>query len=93
MNVANRGNPYAGTPLGELMALSFVTHELVLYLDTHGGDTEAFAVLQNMLRLKAEAHRRYSEKFGPVSADDLIAEQSFTWARTPWPWDMEGMGR
>ena len=32
-NIINKSNPYAGTPLGEVMALDFVIKELNLYLD------------------------------------------------------------
>ena len=38
-NMPNKSNPYAGTPLGELMALDFAVKELNLYLDTHKDDS------------------------------------------------------
>ena len=37
-NTPNMTNPYAGTPLGEVMALDFAVKELNLYLDTHKDD-------------------------------------------------------
>ena len=37
MNMVNTGD-MTGTPLGEVMALDFVAHELALYLDTHSED-------------------------------------------------------
>jgi spore coat protein JB len=92
-NIVNTGSPYAGTPLGELLAISFAAHELVLYLDTHTNDTQAFAVLKELLALKQEAHRRYTAKYGPVTTADLINETSFTWTRTPFPWNFEEGGR
>ena len=87
MNIVNQPSKYAGTPLGELTAISFVAHELMLYLDTHGNDAEAFAMLQQMLRLKKEAHKRYTERFGPVTFSDMEFESDYTWTRDPWPWD------
>jgi spore coat protein JB len=87
MNRVNSGNPYAGTPLGELTAISFAAHELTLYLDTHTDDREAFGLLREMLALKKEARRRYTERFGPVSPDDLLEQREFNWTRSPFPWE------
>jgi spore coat protein JB len=94
MNVANKTNPYAGTPLGELMAIDFVIHELTLYLDTHSDDAEALTVLKNMLALRREGHERYVQQFGPVATDDLESAQGYDWAHAPWPWEYaERQGR
>ena len=87
MNIGNNGNPYDGTPLGELMAIGFAAHELTLYLDTHKDDMEAFVLLKKLLELKKEAHARYAELFGPLTVDDLSHEDSFTWSHSPWPWE------
>lgn len=87
MNIANRNNPYAGTPLGELMAIDFVIHELSLYLDTHHSDTEAFTVMKNLLTLKQTGRERYVSQNGPVSTDDLAFASNYSWTRAPWPWE------
>ena len=87
MNVANRSNPYAGTPLGEVMALDFVCHELKLYLDTHKDDKDAFEMLKSVIKLSGEAHRRYETQYGPLTASDLERADSFTWVSDPWPWE------
>ena len=92
MNIANKNNPYAGTPLGELMAISFATHELTLYLDTHPRDREAFTMQKKMLRLKREAHMRFTKLYGPVSTDDLLEADAFTWVHGPWPWEATASG-
>jgi spore coat protein JB len=90
MNVVNKGSPYAGTHLGELMAISFVTHELTLYLDTHTQDREALELLRHMLALKKEARERYTRLHGPISADDMPSGTAFGWTRSPWPWEAAG---
>ncbi len=87
MNSVNKTMPYAGTPLGEIMALSFVIKELNLYLDTHPEDREAFEMLQKMIELNREARARYVKKFGPLSISDLEDCDSYTWLREPWPWE------
>ena len=85
MNMVNIAD-VSGTPLGELMALQFVCHELHLYLDTHPTDQQAFHTLKEMLALSREAKRRYEEKFGPLCAADLDGYDQFRWLEDPWPW-------
>ena len=85
MNMVNTAD-LSGTPLGEVMALQFVCHELQLYLDTHQNDMEAFAMLKNMLALSREAKKRYEAQFGPLCAENLDAYDSFRWLEDPWPW-------
>lgn len=87
MNIANKNNPYAGTPLGELMALDFVIKELNLYLDTHPKDTEAFSMLKKMIELKKTGQKRYVERYGPIELRDLAYAESYTWLHDPWPWE------
>ena len=86
MNMVNTGD-LTGTPLGELMALDFVAHELALYLDTHCEDNEAFDMLKNILELASTARERYVKLYGPVTINDIAKAQSFTWLKNPWPWD------
>ena len=85
MNMVNMAD-VSGTPLGEVMALCFVSHELQLYLDTHPEDAEAFALLQSALGLAEEAKRRYTAKYGPLRPDDLQGSETFDWIDDPWPW-------
>ena len=87
MNVVNHPD-HLSTPLCELMSLDFVVQELKLYLDTHTEDREAFAALQTCIRLSREGRRRYVEKYGPITVDDIRYAESFTWADAPWPWQM-----
>ena len=85
MNMVNTAD-LSGTPLGEVMALQFVCHELHLYLDTHKDDTEAFVMLKKMLKLSREADKRFTAKYGPLCAKDLEYSQKFDWLEDPWPW-------
>ena len=87
MNVANKNNPYAGTHLGDLMAVDFVLRELNLYLDTHQEDKEAFEMLKSVIALSNEAHRKYVKMHGPVVLKDLADFDSYTWLHDPWPWE------
>ena len=89
MNLVNNNPELAGTPLGEVMALCFASHELRLYLDTHPGDEEAFDTLRQMLKLTAEAKRRYTARFGPLTPTDLAESEHFDWLDGPWPWQYQ----
>ena len=89
MNMVNKDD-LTGTPLGELMSLDFVAHELRLYLDTHCEDTEEFEMLQSMQKLANEAHTKYARLFGPLMPMDFEKAKSFTWLKSPWPWEYCG---
>ena len=91
MNYIAKG-PVQRTPLTELMALDFVSHELALYLDTHAEDTEAFQAWKGFAALAEEAHRRYQELFGPVTVMDTARCPEWSWVNEPWPWD-QGFGK
>lgn len=80
--------PEVCTPMRELMALDFVVHELILYLDTHGNDEEAFACLQTYMELAREGRKRYTELYGPIQTADLLGMKKYTWLENPWPWDV-----
>lgn len=89
MNMVNTGD-LTGTPLGEVMAIDFVAHELALYLDTHCDDDEAFGLYKNVLSLAETAREKYVKLYGPLTKADLIRAQSYTWLKNPWPWDYCG---
>lgn len=86
-NIINKSNPYAGTPLGELMALDFVVKELNLYLDTHKDDAEAFAMLKTYIELLKKYRKEYVRKYGPLKVEDLEHFDEFNWVCDPWPWE------
>ena len=86
-NIINKTNPYAGTPLGELMALDFVVKELNLYLDTHKDDAEAFAMLKTYIELLKKYRKEYVRKYGPLKVEDLENFDEFNWVFDPWPWE------
>lgn len=88
MNMINTP-PEMTTPLRELMALCFVLDELVLYLDTHPLDTEAFALWKELSKLEREGWARYTALCGPLTHADLAYQESFSWLENPWPWDAD----
>ncbi len=89
MNKVNVTNPYAGTPLGELMALDFIVKELNLYLDTHKNDLQAFEVMRKTAALLKDGKTQFSRLYGPVSLSDLAMSDKYTWLSDPWPWEFD----
>jgi len=89
LNKVNKTHPYAGTPLGELMAIEFIVKELNLYLDTHARDEKAFQLMRSMTALLKEARERYVELYGPVTLADLASSSRYTWLTGPWPWEYD----
>ena len=87
MNVFNKKLP--DTPLNELTALDFAADELALYLDTHKEDREAFDLLQTLLAMAEEAHRRYASLCGPLVRGDLLGMENYSWLANPLPWDAD----
>ena len=87
LNIVNEKAP--DTPMGEVMAIDFVSDELELYLDTHPGDREAFDLYQSFLVLRKEAHERYVARYGVIKQCDQQGKESYTWLQDPWPWDFQ----
>lgn len=85
MNVVNEN--VIMCPLTELMAIDFAADELELYLDTHCDDKEAFAMYQTFLALKKEARSRYVMQYGPISQEDMLGAECYSWLKDPWPWE------
>jgi len=91
-NIANKSNPYAGTPKGELMALGFVIKELNLYLDTHTEDKDALEILKSLNKLMQEGQERFYKLFGPQTIMDITSGDEYSWVNDPWPWEYSGKG-
>lgn len=90
---AEAANVVSG-PMAELQALDFVVHELVLYLDTHPDDGEAFELYKQYAAMAMEARRQYSAAYGPLNSEDPGESKSFTWPNDPWPWQVtKGWGK
>lgn len=87
-NVVNQASA-ADTPLGELQALSFVIHELALYLDTHSDDADALDLFNRYVELYKEGENNYIAKYGPIRQLQAGGEK-YTWLHDPWPWEFGG---
>ena len=54
------------------------------------GDAEAFAAYQDLLRLAEEGAQRYAKLYGPITKRDLLNAETYTWLKSPWPWEYRG---
>ena len=74
-------NTLPKTLMTEAMELSFVCHELKLYLDTHPEDT-ATLDYYNHCKQKADAANQALQ-------DELNSCYYNSWVYSPWPWEGE----
>ena len=77
--------------LDRINAVSFAVDDVKLFLDTHPCSQEAIAYYQEYSRLRKEALKECAEKFGPLTVDFAMRDDSenWNWTEEPWPW-MEG---
>ena len=82
--------PAVNTALSELMALDFAVKELNLYLDTHPQDQEALSLYASYIKLAQEGHEKYISQYGPLTSENLVLSEGYTWLNDPWPWELGG---
>jgi spore coat protein JB len=92
MDTVNKTNPYAGTPLGDLMALGFAIKELNLYLDTHPRDREALEMMQSLNKMMKDGQEKFIQMFGPQTIMDILSGDTYDWIDNPWPWEFKEQG-
>ncbi|MDO4357208.1 MAG: spore coat protein CotJB [Clostridia bacterium] len=70
----------------DVQAKSFLAHELLLYLDTHPEDCEAFHAYQCALNERREAVHLYEREVRALTPDGLRCDSDFNWIDEPYPW-------
>lgn len=74
----------------QIYEAGFAIDDVLLYLDTHPCDEEALAYYESFRKLYAKLVKDYSIHFGPLNVNQVDVANQWTWAKTPWPWEMEG---
>ncbi|MBO7742692.1 spore coat protein CotJB [Paenibacillus sp. MWE-103] len=75
--------------LEQLQAVDFAIVELRLYLDTHPGDAEAQAQLDELAGERLKLKEQVEADFGPLcSSEASRAGQAVSWSEGPWPWQL-----
>ena len=72
--------------LRDVQAKSFLAHDILLYLDTHPGDQQAFAAYRRALNDRREAVKVYEQRVGALQTDDLRCRERFDWVGGYYPW-------
>ena len=69
-----------------VQAKSFLAHDILLYLDTHPEDREAFRAYQRALKEQQEAERVYEQRVMALTAEGQYGKGAFDWTDEPFPW-------
>lgn len=72
--------------LRDVQEKSFLAHDILLYLDTHPEDREAFAAYQRALNDRHAAVRAYEQQVRSLQADDMRRKDRFDWLDGEFPW-------
>ena len=74
--------------LYQLMQYKFALTELNLYLDTNPNDKKMLELYNRYLTIEKQMCNQYENMFGPLTTDSPnIANNSWNWNNTPWPWE------
>lgn len=71
--------------------LTFVAHELNLYLDIYPENQMMIKLFNNYTKMANEAIGRYEKKYGPLTTSAQSNLDIFSWQAYSWPWEMEEM--
>ncbi|MBE7021990.1 MAG: spore coat protein CotJB [Ruminococcaceae bacterium] len=74
--------------LKQIQALAFAQNEWVLFLDTHPHERRALREYHRVTAQLKELEEYYNANFGPLTPADIRSETDWTWAHSPWPWEM-----
>ena len=70
----------------DVQAKSFLAHDIMLYLDTHPDDADAFAAYQRALNDRHAAVRAYEQQVRSLQPDGMRRQDGFDWLDGKFPW-------
>ena len=74
--------------LYEIDSISFVAHDLNLYLDLHPEDQSMVTLFNDYRKKLEELTKTYESMYGPLSVNSNEMEnKTFSWVNTNWPWE------
>ena len=73
--------------MSRINEVSFAVDDVLLYLDTHPYDEEALKYYKKYKKLYREASEEYTQCYGPLQNENVIADDRWTWVEGPWPWE------
>lgn len=75
--------------LKKIQSYKFAAYDMLLYLDTHPKDKEAFRMYRELVAKAKKCIAEYESKYGPLTAHAAADFDSFKWIESPWPWEKE----
>ena len=78
--------------LRKVYEASFAVDDVILYLDTHPNDAEAFELFRQYTAMEQEARAAYVANHGPVLRSETAESKTYTWLNDPWPWNFQEGG-
>lgn len=71
----------------KITANRFAMFELHLYLDSHPGDCEAAAKMEEYRKATQDLVGKYEATYGPLHETPKDSSR-WAWISDPWPWDI-----
>ena len=71
----------------ELSKYAFAMHELKLYLDLHPENKSMLLLFNDYSQKAKKLIDDYEKKYGPMTEFSDNFTSSFSWCKTPWPWE------
>lgn len=75
--------------LKKVQMYEFALVEANLFLDTHPTDQKALEYFKMQKKYHDEAVMEYTKKYGPLTAQNCMYENRWTWVDGPWPWEYQ----
>ena len=74
--------------LRQIQKASFLATEAALFLDTHPHNRQALRYFDRAKKMRQEAVEQFERRFGPLTMYGVDAENGWSWATDPWPWEL-----
>ena len=75
--------------LRKIQSYKFAAYDMLLFLDTHPNDKEAFKMYRDIICALKKHIAEYETQFGPLTAMSVAEFDTFLWSKSPWPWEKE----
>ena len=76
-----------------IQTLSFTIDDLRLFLDTHPCDAKALSNMNTLMKLREQAVKIYTKKYGPICSYDVDIDCNSNWTWNDYPMGWERGGR
>ena len=75
--------------LKKVQSYNFAAYDMLLYLDTHPDDKDAFTIFKDLVENTKKYVKEYEKNYGPLTAYSAAGFDSFKWLDSPWPWEKD----